>query len=40
MGARSAFDPTRTGLDHIGFVMPERAALEEWGNPAAAQRRR
>ena len=25
-----AFDPTRTGLDHIGFVMPDRAALEEW----------
>ena len=25
-----SFDPTRTGLDHIGFVMPDRAALEEW----------
>lgn len=25
-----AFDPTRTGLDHVGFVMPDRAALEEW----------
>jgi catechol 2,3-dioxygenase-like lactoylglutathione lyase family enzyme len=25
-----AFDPTRTGLDHIGFVMPDRAALEDW----------
>lgn len=25
-----AFDPTRTGLDHIGFVMPDRAALEAW----------
>lgn len=24
------FDPTRTGLDHIGFVMPDRAAIEEW----------
>jgi hypothetical protein len=23
-----AFDPTRTGPDHIGFVMPDRAALE------------
>ena len=26
------FDPTRTGLDHVGFVMPDRAALEEWEN--------
>lgn len=24
------FDPVRTGLDHVGFVMPDRAALEEW----------
>ena len=24
------FDPTRTGLDHVGFVMPDRTALTEW----------
>jgi glyoxylase I family protein len=25
-----AFDPTRTGLDHVGFVMPDRAAIVEF----------
>ena len=24
------FDPTRTGLDHVGFTVPDRATLEEW----------
>jgi glyoxylase I family protein len=24
------FDPTRTGLDHVGFTVANRAALEEW----------
>lgn len=24
------FDPTRTGLDHVGFTLPDRATLEEW----------
>jgi catechol 2,3-dioxygenase-like lactoylglutathione lyase family enzyme len=24
------FDPTRTGLDHVGFVAPDRATLVEW----------
>jgi glyoxylase I family protein len=24
------FDPTRTGLDHIGFTVADRAALVEW----------
>jgi glyoxylase I family protein len=24
------FDPTRTGLDHVGFTAPDRAALVEW----------
>lgn len=24
------FDPTRTGLDHVGFVVPDRDALVEW----------
>ncbi len=24
------FDPTRTGLDHIGFLVTSREALDEW----------
>ena len=24
------FDPTRTGFDHMGFKVEDRAALEEW----------
>ena len=25
-----AFDPTRTGLDHVGFTVADRAALVDW----------
>ena len=28
--AGESFDPTRTGLDHVGFIVPERAELDEW----------
>ncbi|MDT4911287.1 MAG: hypothetical protein QOC66_415 [Pseudonocardiales bacterium] len=28
-----AFDPTRTGLDHVGFTMPDRATLERAAGP-------
>ena len=28
--AGESFDPTRTGLDHVGFTVPERAELDEW----------
>jgi glyoxylase I family protein len=24
------FDPCRTGLDHVGFTVADRATLEEW----------
>ncbi len=24
------FDPRRTGLDHIGFLVPSRADLDQW----------
>jgi catechol-2,3-dioxygenase len=24
------FDPRRTGLDHVGFQVPSRAALNDW----------
>jgi glyoxylase I family protein len=24
------FDPARTGLDHLGFLVRDRAALDEW----------
>jgi glyoxylase I family protein len=27
---REQFSPTRTGLDHVGFVVPGRADLEAW----------
>jgi glyoxylase I family protein len=25
-----AFDPRRTGLDHVAFTVPDRAGLESW----------
>ena len=28
--AGEVFDPTRTGLDHVGFTLPDRVALVEW----------
>lgn len=28
--AGEVFDPTRTGLDHVGFTVPDRDALVEW----------
>lgn len=28
--AGEAFDPVRTGLDHVGFTVPDRATLDEW----------
>ena len=28
--AGERFAETRTGLDHVGFVLPNRAALEAW----------
>lgn len=28
--AGEPFDPTRTGLDHIGFTVPDRSILDEW----------
>jgi glyoxylase I family protein len=28
--AGEAFDPTRTGFDHMGFKVDSRAQLEEW----------
>ena len=34
---KESFDPTRTGLDHVGFVMPDRAALEEWESRLSAK---
>ena len=27
---REHFSPTRTGLDHVGFMVPTRADLEAW----------
>jgi glyoxylase I family protein len=24
------FDPARTGLDHVGFLVADRAALDDW----------
>jgi len=29
-GSGDGFDPGRTGLDHVSFSVPTRAALEEW----------
>ena len=29
-GLRDAFDEHRTGLDHVSFGCPDRAALESW----------
>lgn len=28
--AGEAFDPVRTGLDHVGFTVPDRETLDEW----------
>jgi len=28
--AREGFDPVRTGLDHVGFIAPDREALDDW----------
>jgi catechol 2,3-dioxygenase-like lactoylglutathione lyase family enzyme len=28
--AGESFDPVRTGLDHVGFTMPDKAAIDEW----------
>ena len=28
--AGEGFDPVRTGLDHVGFTVPDRATLDEW----------
>lgn len=30
VNAGSRFDETGTGLDHVSFSVPDRAALEEW----------
>lgn len=29
-GTDGGFDPTRTGLDHFAFSVPDRAALDDW----------
>ena len=29
-GSHDRFDPRRTGLDHIGFLVRSRAALDDW----------
>jgi glyoxylase I family protein len=28
--AGESFDPVRTGLDHVGFTVPDRDTLDEW----------
>jgi len=28
--AGETFDPVRTGLDHVGFTVPVKAAIDEW----------
>jgi glyoxylase I family protein len=28
--AGESFDPVRTGLDHVGFTVPDKAAIDEW----------
>ena len=30
--AKDAFDERRTGLDHVGFALPDSASLEQWGS--------
>ncbi|UGQ15145.1 VOC family protein [Yinghuangia sp. ASG 101] len=30
------FDPTRAGLDHLSFAVPDRATLEAWADHLAA----
>ncbi|MEJ2869334.1 VOC family protein [Actinomycetospora sp. OC33-EN08] len=29
--SKDTFDAHRTGLDHVGFALPDSAALEQWG---------
>jgi glyoxylase I family protein len=29
--SKDAFDERRTGLDHVGFALPDSASLEAWG---------
>ena len=29
--SKDTFDERRTGLDHIGFALPDSASLEQWG---------
>jgi glyoxylase I family protein len=28
--AGESFDPVRTGLDHVGFTVPDRETLDDW----------
>jgi catechol 2,3-dioxygenase-like lactoylglutathione lyase family enzyme len=35
--AREHFSPSRTGLDHVGFMVPRRADLEAWQTHLEAQ---
>ncbi|MCW2542829.1 MAG: glyoxalase [Frankiales bacterium] len=35
--ATTAFDPTVTGLDHIGFAVSDAALLQEWADWLTAQ---
>jgi catechol 2,3-dioxygenase-like lactoylglutathione lyase family enzyme len=28
--AGESFDPVRTGLDHVGFTVPDKAGIDEW----------
>ena len=28
--AGESFDPVRTGLDHVGFTLPDKAAIDAW----------
>ena len=28
--AGETFDPVRTGLDHVGFTVPDRETLDDW----------
>ncbi|MFI5896976.1 VOC family protein [Actinoplanes sp. NPDC051513] len=36
-GEGGAFDPGRTGLDHVAFHVPDREALVAWQDRLAAQ---
>ena len=35
-GAHDAFDPRRTGLDHVAFSVGSRAELDEWAERLTA----